>query len=87
MSVAPMYTTQGNPTRAHTVAVATPCCPAPVSAMMRFLPSRWASRICPTVLLILWAPVWQRSSRFRKTRVPYRSDKRRASNSGVGRPT
>ena len=82
-----MYTTQGRPIRAHTVAVATPCCPAPVSAMMRFLPSRLASRICPTVLLILWAPVWHRSSRFRKMRVPYFADSRLASNSGVGRPT
>ena len=40
-----------------TVAVATPCCPAPVSAMIRVLPIRWARRIWPTVLLILWAPV------------------------------
>ena len=40
-----------------TVAVATPCEPAPVSAMMRVLPMRRASRIWPRVLLILWAPV------------------------------
>ena len=30
---------------------------APVSAMMRFLPRRLASRAWPTALLILWAPV------------------------------
>jgi len=30
------------PKRAATVAAATPCWPAPVSAMTRFLPSRWA---------------------------------------------
>ena len=40
-----------------TVAVATPCCPAPVSAMMRVLRMRRASRIWPSVLLILCAPV------------------------------
>jgi len=45
------------PIKAQTVAVATPCCPAPVSAMMRFLPKRWAIKICPMVLLTLWAPV------------------------------
>jgi len=47
------------------VAVATPCCPAPVSAMIRGFPIRFASNACPTVLLILCAPVWLRSSRFR----------------------
>ena len=46
------------------VAVATPCCPAPVSAMMRFLPMRLASRACPTALLILCEPVCASSSRF-----------------------
>ena len=35
------------PKRAQAVAVATPCWPAPVSAMMRFLPMRRASRIWP----------------------------------------
>jgi hypothetical protein len=50
---------------AQTVAVATPCCPAPVSAMMRRLPMRRASKIWPMVLLILCAPVWLRSSRFK----------------------
>ena len=48
-----------------TVAVATPCWPAPVSAMMRVLPIRFASRIWPMQLLILCAPVWSRSSRLR----------------------
>ena len=35
------------PKRAQAVAVATPCWPAPVSAMMRVLPMRRASRIWP----------------------------------------
>ena len=48
-----------------TVAVATPCWPAPVSAMSRFLPMRRASSAWPTQLLILCAPVWLRSSRFK----------------------
>ena len=47
------------------VAVATPCCPAPVSAMTRGFAMRVARRPWPSVLLILWAPVWQRSSRLR----------------------
>ena len=50
---------------AAAVAVATPCCPAPVSAMTRVLPIFFASRHWPRALLILWAPVWFRSSRFR----------------------
>ena len=37
MSVAPMYTTHSSPKRAATVALATPCWPAPVSAMIRRL--------------------------------------------------
>ena len=52
-------------TVAAAVAVATPCCPAPVSAMSRRLPIRSASSDWPIVLLILWAPVWFRSSRLR----------------------
>ena len=64
-SSAPMYTSQGMPNSAATVAVATPCCPAPVSAMSRRLPIRRASNACPMQLLILCAPVWFRSSRLR----------------------
>jgi len=41
------------PIRAHTVAVATPCCPAPVSAIILDFPSLFAIRICPIVLFIL----------------------------------
>ena len=37
MSRAPMYTTHGRPSSAATVAVATPCWPAPVSAIRRGL--------------------------------------------------
>ena len=60
----PMYTTHSRPRRAHTVAVATPCWPAPVSAMIRFLPSRSARSPWPTALLILCAPVKASSSRL-----------------------
>jgi len=51
--------------RAQIVAVATPCWPAPVSAITRGLPMRRASIAWPIVLLTLCAPVWFRSSRFR----------------------
>src|SRR5579875_626966 len=70
MSTAPMYTTHFMPKRAHTVAVATPCWPAPVSAMIRRLPIARATSACPTVLLILCAPVWFRSSRFSRICAP-----------------
>jgi hypothetical protein len=65
MSLAPMKIVQGRPKRAATVAVATPCWPAPVSAMIRVLPMRIASRIWPMQLLILCAPVWFSSSRLK----------------------
>jgi hypothetical protein len=52
-----MYTTHCMPKRAATVAVATPCWPAPVSAITRGLPIRFASSAWPTVLLTLCAPV------------------------------
>ena len=52
--------------------MATPCCPAPVSAMMRLLPMRLASSAWPSALLILCAPVCVRSSRLRKMRAPPR---------------
>ncbi len=58
------------PKRAHTVALATPCWPAPVSATMRCLPSRCASSAWPTALLILCAPVCARSSRLSQMRAP-----------------
>ena len=37
----------GQAKRAAAVATATPCCPAPVSAMMRVLPMRRASKFVP----------------------------------------
>src|ERR1035437_10612691 len=74
------------PKRAQTVAVATPCWPAPVSAMIRVLPIRRASRIWPRALLSLWAPVCSRSSRLNQTPPPACSDIRSARYSGVGRP-
>ena len=61
----PMYTRHVMPKRAAAVAVATPCIPAPVSAMTRFLPIRFVSIAWPSALLILCAPVWFRSSRLR----------------------
>ncbi len=65
VSSSPMNTTHSMPIRAAAVAVATPCCPAPVSAMRRVLPIFLASSAWPSTLLILWAPVWFRSSRFK----------------------
>ena len=44
--------------------------PAPVSATTRLLPMRFTSRAWPIALLILCAPVWQRSSRLSQTRQP-----------------
>ena len=85
-SSAPMYTTHSRSSSAAAVAVATPCWPAPVSAMTRRLPMRRASSAWPRTLLILWAPVWQRSSRLRRMVAPQRSLRRSAWNSGVGRP-
>ena len=69
------------------MAVATPCWPAPVSAMMRCFPSFCASSAWPMALLILCAPVWLRSSRFSQMRRAYFLDNRSAQVSGVGRPT
>ena len=85
MSSEPMYTTHSSPNRAHAVAVATPCWPAPVSAMIRRLPSRRARTTWPRALLILWAPVWFRSSRLRYSRLP--GANRSARVMGDGRPT
>ena len=55
---------------AQIVAVATPCCPAPVSAIILFLPNFFANNACPTVLFILCAPVWFRSSLLNQTFGP-----------------
>src|SRR5690625_1098198 len=87
-SSAPMYTSHCMPSRAATVAVATPCWPAPVSAMTRFLPMACASSAWPTVLLILCAPVWLRSSRLSTIFAPPTLRVRfSATYSGEGRPT
>ncbi len=78
MSIAPMYTVQGSPTRAQAAALATPCWPAPVSATMRLAPSRFASSAWPMALLILCAPVCARSSRLSHTsRAPALREPRR----------
>ena len=87
MSTDPMYTVQGMPSRAQAAADATPCWPAPVSAITRFAPSFFASSTWPMELLILCAPVCARSSRFSQTSAPHRFDSVRAYVSGVGRPT
>ena len=87
MSTAPMYTVHGRPTRAQAAAVATPCCPAPVSATMRETPRRFASNAWPSALLILWAPVCARSSRLSHTCAPQAFERLGACDSAVGRPT
>ena len=67
--------------------MATPCWPAPVSAMTRVLPIRFVSNAWPNTLLILWDPVWLRSSRLSRIRAPPAcSDSFAASVSGEGRP-
>ena len=76
MSTSPMYTLHSMSSNAAAVAVATPCCPAPVSATRRDFPIRRASKACPMTLLILWDPVWFRSSRLRSTRTSNCSDRR-----------
>ena len=87
MSIDPMYTVHGSPSRAHAAALATPCCPAPVSATMRLAPSRCASSAWPIALLILCAPVCARSSRLSHSFAPQRADRRAANVRAVGRPT
>ena len=87
VSTSPMYTVHSRPNRAAAVAVATPCWPAPVSAITRCLPMRRVSSACPRQLLILCEPVWFRSSRFRNTRAsPAWAANRGTSVSGEGRP-
>ncbi len=70
VSSTPMYTTHSSPSSAQTVAVATPCWPAPVSAITRRLPILCASSAWPSALLSLCEPVWLRSSRLRYTLPP-----------------
>ena len=70
------------PMSAAAVAVATPCWPAPVSAMTRVLPIRLVSRAWAMTLLILCEPVWLRSSRLSSTRQPSSSDSRWAWSAG-----
>ena len=86
VSTSPMKTVHSRPKRAAAVAEATPCWPAPVSAIMRVLSIRFVSSAWPTTLLSLCEPVWARSSRFSRTRTPSRSDRRVHSVTGVGRP-
>ncbi|AFJ62439.1 hypothetical protein MUS_2510 [Bacillus velezensis YAU B9601-Y2] len=52
-SSSPIKTVHLKPNFAAAVAAATPCCPAPVSAMIFVLPIFLASRIWPSALLIL----------------------------------
>mmetsp|Transcript_7998 Transcript_7998/g.18711 ORF Transcript_7998/g.18711 Transcript_7998/m.18711 type:complete len:239 (-) Transcript_7998:901-1617(-) len=70
------------------VDVATPCCPAPVSAMMRGFPIFLARSAWPMALLILCAPVCARSSRLSQmVAPPHISVRRSALWRGVGPPT
>ena len=57
VSTSPMKTVHSSPNSAAAVAAATPCCPAPVSAIMRALPIRLVSSACPTTLFSLCEPV------------------------------
>ena len=84
--IANVETTHSKPKRAQTVAAATPCWPAPVSATIRCLPRRRASTAWPSALFSLWAPVWSRSSRLSQIATPSSCDSRLAGNRGVGRP-
>ena len=81
-----MNTLHSSPKRAAAVAVATPCCPAPVSAITFCFPIRLARSACPRTLLILCDPVWVRSSRFSSTRTPKSSERLWHSVIGVGLP-
>ena len=65
MSTTPMWISHARPKCAAAVASATPCWPAPVSAMSFFLPMYLASSPSPMQWLSLCAPVWLRSSRLR----------------------
>ena len=71
---------------AAAVAVATPCWPAPVSAMRRVFPIIRARRAWPRALLILWAPVCSRSSRFSHRRKPSFSERWGQNVRGVSLP-
>ena len=78
VSTSPMKTLHSSPNSAAAVAAATPCWPAPVSAIIRVLPIRLVRSACPTTLFSLCEPVWARSSRLSSTRTPSRSDSRAA---------
>ena len=60
VSSLPMKISHSIPIKVAAVAVATPCCPAPVSAITRVFPIFFARSTCPSTLFILWAPVWFR---------------------------
>src|SRR5512136_2243788 len=86
VSTSPMYTSTGIPSAAPTIAVATPCWPAPVSAISRFLPICCASSACPRVLFSLWEPPCTRSSRLRYILHPSFPDAFGQKVRGVSRP-
>ena len=97
MSSAPMYTTHSRSSSAQAVAVATPCWPAPVSAMTRGLPSRrvssaWPERVVDLVgarvVEVLALEVEAQADRHRgrpAAQAPRRGG--RHGRRGVGRPT
>mmetsp|Transcript_37882 Transcript_37882/g.89110 ORF Transcript_37882/g.89110 Transcript_37882/m.89110 type:complete len:215 (+) Transcript_37882:546-1190(+) len=65
MSTSPMWISHSSCMSAAAAASATPCCPAPVSAMTLRFPMLFARSASPRQWLILWEPVWLRSSRLR----------------------
>ena len=69
-STLPIKISHSSPRRAAHVAVATPCCPAPVSAIILLFPMYLASRACPRALFSLCEPVWTRSSRLKYILTP-----------------
>ena len=66
----PCRRTHSRPSRAAAVALATPCWPAPVSAMIRGLPIRLREQRLAEHVVDLVAPVWLRSSRLSRIRAP-----------------
>src|SRR6266571_2278401 len=60
-----VWMSASKPRAAQAIAVATPCCPAPVSAMILRFPIFFASSACPRVFLIIWPPPCKRSSLLR----------------------
>ena len=61
----PKCRSEAMPISAAAVAVATPCWPAPVSAITRVLAMRFVRSARPSTWFVLWAPPCSKSSRLR----------------------